>query len=167
MRKCVYALCVSVLSSLSSLGQPASSSTFAGLPSPTPYSVIRRGPNEKVWERLEYEYSPSGNVISRPHRYTEIATGLEFWSGVSNQWVDTVEQILPLSDGSAAAATNGPHKVFFPADIYSGAVQLVTPDGLTIQSRPIGIAYADESNSVMIASLTNSIGQLLPSGNQI
>lgn len=42
----------------------------------------------------------------------------------------------------------------------------MTPDGLQLQSQPLGLFYDDGSNTVMIAELTNSVGQLV-SPNQI
>lgn len=71
-----------------------------------------------------------------------------------------------LSDGSAAA-TNGQHQAYFPGDIYTGEIVLVTPDGKHLRSRPLGLAYDDGTNSVLIAELTNSVGEILPSGNQV
>ena len=77
------------------------------------------------------------------------------------------EQIEISQDGSSASATNGQHQVYFPGDIYSGVIKLVTPDGETLQSQPIGLSYFDGTNSVLIAMVTNSTGAILPSGNQV
>ena len=51
-------------------------------------------------------------------------------------------------------------------DSYNGVLEVVTPDGRQLKSRPLGISYDDGSNTVFIATLTNSIGVLV-SSNQI
>ena len=75
------------------------------------------------------------------------------------------EQITLLPTGGAAAV-QGRHQVYFPANIYNGVLEVVTPDGRHLKSRPLGVSYDDGSNSVFIAVLTNSIGQLVDS-NQV
>ena len=79
--------------------------------------------------------------------------------------MDSKEEIDILPNGTAAA-TNGQHQVYFPGNIYQGVIELVTPDGIHLQSRPLGLSYDDGTNTVLIAELTNSIGQLVGS-NQV
>jgi hypothetical protein len=83
----------------------------------------------------------------------------------NGQWLDSVEQINIQPDGSASA-TAGQHQAYFPANIYNGVIKLVTPDGLQLESRPVGLSYDDGTNTVLIAELTNSVGQLI-SSNQV
>jgi len=132
-------------------------------PPPTSYSIVQRDANSRVWQQTTYETSSSGQQIPHLHQYTEMASGLCYQK--DGQWMDSTEQIQILPDGSAAA-TNGAHQAYFPADIYNGVIRLVTPDGLKLQSRPLGLSYDDGTNSVLIAELTNSVGQLI-SSNQV
>jgi hypothetical protein len=44
---------------------------------------------------------------------------------------------------------------------------MVTPDGLQLQSRPVGLFYEDDSNSALIAILTNSVGGLVNSNEVV
>jgi hypothetical protein len=71
--------------------------------------------------------------------------------------VESGEHIDILPNGTAVA-TNGQHQAYFPGDIYQGQIELVTPDGLQLNSRPMGLSYFDGTNSVLIAELTNSVG---------
>lgn len=128
------------------------------VPPPTPYTVISRDANSRVWERTTYEVTPSGQIISHKQHYTELASGLCYKQ--NGQWVDSQEQINILPDGTAAA-TNGQYQAYFPGDIYDGVIRLVTSDGLKLQSRPIGLSYDDGTNTILIAELTNSVGQLI------
>ena len=137
--------------------------TATSVPPATPYTVVSRDANSRVWERTTYELSPSGKVIEHKQHYTELATGLCYQQ--NGQWVDSEEQIRILPDGTAAA-TSGQHQAYFPADIENGIIKLVTPDGLQLQSQPVALSYDDGSNTVIIAVLTNSIGQLI-SSNQV
>ncbi len=131
----------------------------------TPYSIVERGPDYRVWEQVTYKTGPTGNAVTKVHRYTELATGMHYQQ--DGQWVETKEEIGILPSGLGAAATNGPYQVYFPPDIYSGVIELVTTDGQHLRSRPLGIGYFDGTNSVLIAEQTNSIGQILSSGNQV
>jgi len=135
----------------------------ASVPPPTPYSIVQRGSDSRVWEQTNYELSPSGQVIPYVQHYTELASGLCYQQ--NGQWVDSQEQINILPDGSGAA-TNGQHQAYFPVNIYNGVITLVTPDGLQLNSQPLGLSYDDGTNTVLIAELTNSVGQLI-SSNQV
>jgi hypothetical protein len=134
-------------------------------PGPTPYTVVAQDANSQIWQSQTYEQVSDGSIVTNLHQYTELATGLNHL--VNGQWVASSEQIEISPDGSSASATNGQHQVYFPGNIYSGVIKLVTPDGQTLQSQPIGLSYFDGTNSVLIAMVTNATGAILPSGNQV
>jgi hypothetical protein len=123
------------------------------------YTVTERGADYNVWSKTTVE-----NGTNRVHQYVELATGMNYTNN-SGQWVESKEQITVLP-GGGAAATQGRHQVYFPADIYNGVVEVVTPDGRHLKSRPLGISYDDGSNTVWIAQLKHSIGWLTRS-NQV
>ena len=123
------------------------------------YTVTERGPDFKVLEKTTVEHG-----TNRVHRYVELATGLNY-TNASGQLTESKEQIT-IQPGGGAAATQGRHKVYFPADIYNGVIEVVTPDGKHLKSRPLGISYDDGSNTVFIATLKNAQG-FLTSSNQV
>jgi RHS repeat-associated protein len=131
--------------------------------SPSTPSIVEQDGNSQVWQWITYDADPSGNFVTNTHSYTELATGLNYLS--NGQWVASSEDIDILPNGTAAA-TNGQHQAYFPGDIYEGQIELVTPDGLQLFSQPVALSYFDGSNSVLIAELTNSIGQVL-GANQV
>ena len=135
----------------------------APLPIATPYAVTARDANNNVWERTTYERSPDGQIVPRKHSYTELATGLNYLK--DGQWTESKEKIDVLPQGGAAA-TQGQHQAYFPADIYQGQIELVTPDGQHLKSRPMGISYDDGTKTVLIAQLKDSVGELVGS-NQV
>jgi IgGFc binding protein len=135
----------------------------ASIPAPTPYAITMQDGNSRDWQSTSYETAPDGTRIPKVHSYTELATGLNHL--VNGQWVESKEEVDILPDGTAAAI-NGQHQAYFPGDIYNGVIELVTPDGQHLRSRPLCLSYFDGTNSVLIAELTNSIGYLVGS-NQV
>jgi len=123
------------------------------------YGVVSRGPDLKVWQKTVVE-----NGVTNVHSYTELATGLNY-TNEYGQLVDADETISILPNGGAIA-NHGRHTVSFPGDIGAGVLQVITPDGRQLQSRPYGVCYDDGSNTVCIATITNAIGYLT-SSNQV
>ena len=134
-------------------------------PAPTSYAVVSRDANSAIWERTTYELSPSGQVIPRTNHVVEMATGLNFKDPLTGQWTPSKEEIDILPDGTAVA-NQGQHTVLFPADIAQGVIELTTPDGMHLKSRPLGIFFDDGSRTVLISALTNAVGYLAGS-NQV
>jgi len=108
--------------------------------------------------------APDGRIVPHVHQYTELATGLNHL--VNGQWVASKENIEISPDGISAMATNGQHQAYFPNDIATGVIKLVTPDEEQLFSRPIALGYDDGTNTVLIGLLTNSVGELAGS-NQV
>jgi archaellum component FlaF (FlaF/FlaG flagellin family) len=141
----------------------ASQTTQITIPVTTPYAITAQDANSRVWQGTTYNLSPNGGIVTNIHSYTELNSGLNHL--VNGQWVESKEWIDILPNGTAVA-TNGQHQAYFPGDIYSGQIELVTPDGQHLKSRPMGLSYFDGTNSVLIAELTNSIGIVVGS-NQV
>ncbi len=135
----------------------------SALPAPTPYTIVEQGANHRVWQRETYEQTPDGSIVPQVHKYTELATGMNYLK--NGRWVESKEEIDILPNGTAAA-TQGQHQVYFPGDIYNGVIELVTPDGKHLRSRPVGLSYDDGSKTVLIGELKDSAGYLVGS-NQV
>jgi hypothetical protein len=123
------------------------------------YAVTERGADYAVHQKTTVEHG-----TNRVHQYVELATGLNYTNS-SGQLVPSKEEIDVLPNGGAAAV-QGRHKVYFPGDLSSGVIEVVTPDGPHLKSRPLGLFYDDGTNTVLIAQLTNSIG-VLAASNQV
>jgi hypothetical protein len=124
------------------------------------YQVVENGANYRVLQKPTVE-----NGTNRVRRYTEMASGLNFQNPTTGQWTEAQEQISIQPQGGAAAV-QGQHQVYFPPDIGSGVLKVVTPDGRVLQSRPLGVTYDDGKKTVFIGVLTNSAGWLTAS-NQV
>ncbi|HTR43359.1 MAG TPA: choice-of-anchor tandem repeat GloVer-containing protein [Pseudomonadales bacterium] len=157
--------CVIAVLFLPTLGQSQTATDIQAnqIPSPTPPAIVSRDANSRVWQWTEYQKDPNGQAIPKSHSYTELASGLCYQQ--NGQWLDSQEQIVIQPDGSASCIT-GQHQVYFPSDIAQGVITLVMPDGTQLRSQPIGLSYDDGTNTVLIAALTNSVGELI-SANQI
>jgi hypothetical protein len=133
-------------------------------PVDTEFSISQRSANDNVWERTTYEQLPSGDWIPHIHRYQETATGLNFKNPETGEWEPSLEEIEIVPGG--AVAKRGQHKIIFAADLATvGAIDVETPDGQRLQSHLLGLAYFDKRSgqTVFIAEITNSIGQLISS----
>ncbi len=130
-------------------------------PSPVPdsqsqtrnYSLAERGLNHRVWQKV----TADGITNS----YNELETGMHRL--VNGNYIECSPDILPVVGG--AAATNCAHQVFFATDANTAvAVKVTTPDGKTISSHVMGLAYFDyqSKSNVLIAELQSAPGQLLP-----
>ncbi len=136
----------------------------ANVPPPTDYRVVQADGNSRMWQREVYEAGPNGEVVTNLQTYTELATGLNFLD-TNAQFQASQEEIDMQPDGTASA-THGQHQAYFPSDILNGEIELVTPDGKHLKSQPSALAYDDGSNTVLIAVLTNSVGQVI-NNNQV
>jgi hypothetical protein len=127
----VFALCCAALPSFAQNSPVVAGSTSGALqaptlPAPTSFTVVERGGNHRVWERLDYDMTPRG-IVARPHRFTELGTGMHFKR--DGQWIETSEEIKPLPGGQGAAALDGPHQLHLPADLYDGVIEVTASDG--------------------------------------
>ena len=135
------------------------------LPAPTPYSIVQRAANNRVWERIIYERAPDGRAVPKKQQYTELATGMYYDS--NGQWAESKDEIDTYPQG--AIARQGQYQVIFANNLNSaGAIDQQTPDGKRLRSNILGLAYDDSSTgkSVLIAQIQDSQGQLI-SSNQV
>ena len=144
---------------------PPTATTQGNVPAPTDYQIVQQDGNSRVWQREIYEQEPNGQIVARPHKFTELATGLNYKDPSTGQWQPSKEEIDIQPDGTMCA-TQGQHQVYLPSDIYNGQIELVTPSGVHLKSQPAALSYDDGANTVLIGVLTNSIGQLV-SSNQV
>jgi len=140
-------------------------STFAADLAPSAYQVVNRDANSRVWERQVVTRTASGQATTNIQRYTELATGLNY-KDTNGQWVASRPQIT-LTPRGGAEAIQGQHKVYFPPDIYNAPLEVVTPDGKHLRSRPLFLGYDDGKLRVMIAQLKHSIGTLVNSNQMM
>ena len=119
-----------VLSAIGSVGlraqTPTTAASHGNLPAPTDYKIVQQDANSRVWQREIYEQEPNGQIVARPHQFTELATGLNYKDS-SGQWQPSKEEIDIQPDG-AMSATQGQHQVYFPGNIYGGEIELVQPN---------------------------------------
>jgi len=136
------------------------------IPAPTPYQVVDRGANYKVWQRTIYEKMANGKTVSHVHSYTELASGMHY-KDASGNWTESQDLIEAFPQG--AIAQHGQYQVIFANNLNSaGAIDQQTPDGKRLRSNILGLAYYDSGSgqSVMIGEIQDSQGELI-SSNQV
>jgi hypothetical protein len=170
MKTFIFLLCCCMTASAQTQSLDANAGASMVVTNPISETIIghqigEQAANQNVWQKIVQITDAKGNVTYQTNNaYTELATGLNHL--VNGQWVASKEEIDISADGNSALATNGQHQAYFPGDIYSGQIELVTPDGKQLFSRPVGLSYFDGTNSVLIAELTNSTGEVV-NNNQV
>ena len=136
------------------------------VPEPTAFRVVDIGANHRVWQREIYEIGPGGRIVSRPHRYQELATGLNY-QDAQGRWAESKELIETYMGG--AIARQGQYQVIFANNLNSnGAIDQQTPEGQRLRSNILGLAFTDKSSgqSVLSAQIQDAYGELI-GANQV
>ena len=123
----------------------------------TPYTEVDRGLHHRVWERTQYELSPSGQPVPKVHRYVELATGM--YRLASGQFVEASDTIEPFPGG--AIARQGQHSVIFANNLATpGAIHLQAPDGKEFKSHILGLGYLETTTGkhVLFAEIKDCQG---------
>lgn len=159
---------VTVLTLLASgaRGQSPSAVATSSIADSAHASVSERGPHHRVWSRVTLSTNRFGKVIAQTNSFTELETGMHVRR--NGEWVESNPEIKITTDGAEAVGTL--HQVRFAANLNSSnAVTVLTPDGLWLSSRILGLAYFDESSgqAVLIAPLQDSIGELVGPGHAV
>ena len=127
----------------------------------TPYSVHERGLNRRVMSKVISSTDADGKVTTKTNSYTELATGLHYLQ--DGKLVESKAEITLLPQGGAAA-TQGQHKAFLPANLNGGVINLVMPDGKELKSQIRGLGYYDKATgkNVVLAEVRDTEGTLYP-----
>jgi hypothetical protein len=123
--------------------------------------IIERWPDGRVWERVTTRTLTNGQTVLHTNRWVDLASGMHFWD--KNHWKETRANIVITDEG--AEAKEGPHKVRFAGNINTvSAISITGADDVTLRAQVVGLAYTDLSTgeSVLLATVQNSVGELLP-----
>lgn len=136
----------------------------AALPtSSTQLQVTARGADYRVWTRIETNIV-NGKAITRTRGYIELETGMNYWSAGSGSWIPS-EEIIDLEGNGAVAQSLG-YRVEFPPNLNKvGAVKITLPDGRSLATHVLGLAYTAGNQAVLIALVKDCNGEI--SGNEV
>jgi hypothetical protein len=125
-----------------------------------------KGADFQEWHSVVTLRDAWGNTTQQTNfAYLELETGMHY--PADGQWLPSRELVEAYPGG--AIARQGGHKIIFAENLNSAvAVDLETPDGKRLQSRVLGLAYADVASgkSVLIAEVADSIGKIIAT-NQV
>ena len=122
------------------------------------------GPDYRSWS----VHGPLGTGAPAS-QVVEIATGMNFFDPVSQQWTPSEPVFQVSAAGNTLIATRVQHPVTLSAELnVLSAVSLLTPDGQRVSSTPVGIALYDRGSGVsrFVGRLTNCPA-LLVGPNQV
>jgi hypothetical protein len=126
------------------------------------YIPADRGADFQNWEKVTSTTNADGTVVVETNlAYIELQTSMHYWE--SNTWQNSLELVESYPGG--AIARHSGHKVIFANNLNTTvAIDMLTPDGKELQSHLLALAYFDSasSNSVILATVTSSFGQILP-----
>jgi hypothetical protein len=114
---------------------------------------------------VTWSTNQAGRALAHTNLYTELATGMNRYQEGAG-WVPSSTQIEIVPGG--AIARQGAHTVSLPASI-TVPVECNTPDGKRLRSTVLGLSYFDVTtgDSLLLAEVKESTGQLLSSSNQV
>src|SRR6266516_5870020 len=116
--------------------QPAVAGASAQDGGNSPHALVGVGPDERIWSTGD----PQSN-----RRIVELATGMNYWDG--QNWVLSEHAFQATDDGFVADRIQ--HKLQVPNNLNQvKAVTVVTPDGITLHSTPVGRDYGDRFDLV-------------------
>ena len=111
-----YCWLMCTLSVLAQTGNSTQAATSQpNVPPATSYRVVDLGPNHRVWQNETYEVGINGKTYTHVHKYTELASGLNYLK--NGQWVESQEDIEPYPGG--AVAQRGQYQVIFANNLNS------------------------------------------------
>lgn len=123
--------------------------------------IAERGPNHNLIKWTEEDDS-SGERVAVEHSYTEIGSGLNYWSPELNSWTPSTDVIEFLRSG--AVYRQGQYRLLFSANINdpNGNLEWFPSDDQRIVIQTIGIAVTEQESgdSVWIGQLKNAQGFL-------
>lgn len=121
-----------------------------------------RGPHHRLRSTLaEGVDKQTGRATTKTNRLVEFSMGLHYLD--QGAWKQSEELVEPAEGG--AAARRGQHKVLFASNLNTaGAIALTTPEGRSMKSHVLGLAYYDASSgkSVLLSPLKNNRGVIEP-----
>src|ERR1017187_2314269 len=155
MKTLLFFLCCTI--GITAEGQLAPQSVLNVSQPSAASTVIDVGPHSRTWSN-----GHGGNPI------IELATGMNFWNG--QKWVASNPSFQVSADGTAFVANQVQHKIRLAANLNAiGSVAVATPDGLVLDTTPVGIGLYDAAsgNSLIIGAITNCSGVLVSSNRVI
>src|SRR5262249_22852059 len=119
-------------------------------------SITERGPHHRMWSRQDVSTLPDGSTVTNVASFVELGSGIHRWDSQAGQWVDASDLLEIAADGSGAYGRNASYQVHFsPNANTAGAITLITPDGKTLKSHALSLAWFDSATgqSELIASI--------------
>jgi hypothetical protein len=116
-----------------------------------------------VWSRQDVRTLPDGRAVTNITSFVELGSGIHRWDAHAGQYVDASDVIEIAPDGSGAFGRSASYQAHLsPNANTAGAITVITPDGKTLKSHAMALAWFDSATgqSEQFASIKDSIGEL-------
>ena len=127
-------------------------------------TVLERGPNHNVVQRVWVEADSSGALVPRTNSWTQMETGLNYFDETTKAWTESREQIEITKNG--AVALQGQHRAIFSSNVNDpeGALDLEIQGRVRLRSSVLAVGYFDpiSGKSTILATIRDTPGELLP-----
>jgi len=156
-------LILSVLLAGSALALRAQPLQFqaAGEATPTPVNG-----DQTTWKRVVTYTTPYGKAVYRTNKYEQIGSSLNYLS--ENGWTPSVAEFEIFEGG--AIGRRSQHQIICSPNANDVPMLDVLAAGKRFRTRVMGIVYSEpgpDGRSVLVGETQPSVGQLLPSHDQI
>lgn len=126
--------------------------------------VVRLGPDQQRVEIVSTRLKPSGDWMTETNGYSELGTGLNYWSDTSQRW-EASREVIEITE-AGAVAIHAPHKVIFAPtlDDPHGTVDILAPGGGRFRSSVLSVGYHDpiSGHRFTLGLVKDVPGELLP-----
>src|SRR5437667_844548 len=82
-------------------------------------TAVERGPHHAVWRTVTATRNEVGKLVSETNSFVEVATGLNYWNPMTQQWEESQEK-FEITAAGHAIAVKGQCQLLLAADINSG-----------------------------------------------
>ena len=167
------ALAFAVLCSLLALPLGAQDATASDPPvivktGALPAVILDKGPHQQTIQTTTLLTDASGVVTTNISSVVALGTGLNYFDPARKDWVAS-EPTFDLTANGVTAQRLQHSVALLGNPNQKGAVQLTLPDGQVMVSHVLALQYYDAAsgNSIALATVQDSQGQLLPGGRQV
>ena len=127
------------------------------------------GPNHRFVQWVQNLVDSLGQPISVTNSYVELGLGMNYWDTESRQWLPSVPEFEQTDDGYFVVRRTQHQVIVSPDLAVERAVDILTPDGVRLQSTPRGVALVDPDSgkSVMLGECASGEPEWVAPGEVI
>jgi hypothetical protein len=129
--------------------------------------AVAQGPHQRTWQTMREVARADGGVDQVTSSFVELQAGMNKWDAATQTWIPASDQIELFQDGAIARNLSF-NVIFSPSLADAGSIDVLLPDGeQRLRGHPIGIAYSENGNSVLVAEVQPCAAEVVGGNNVI